>query len=315
VDICRPSSLLLSFENPTMKADKRPIFVLGRADHEMRRIFDAIYKREMLCYQAQFVNRTGIVKRIGAATAYKFNYTGNMNSKSVPIDRSKIHVYLIECEPDSTMFMDENTNIHVNSATVPESRRVQYEKWMDIQYVSSIDHHREGDYGFDIGYEGYFDASSLGQVYKVLGISPTEEDYYCAASDHCLSHAYAGHCFNITPAKMLQFRCAVISKGRAIGAVLSDIQEIEAKLRMCNVIEIGGFNVIDGRSINHALVKEAAARMPQPTLIQHYADEKHVCLNSLNPEIIEAWINGYGTKLGYHGCIGMPKRGIGFGTK
>ncbi len=293
----------------------RPIFILGRMDHEMRRIQEHLEVANAVVYQAQFVTKSGILKRIGAATAYKFNAVAKISNTKGPIDKSKIAVYLIECEPSGIMFMDENLDIHVNCKSVPYSRRVQYAQWMDIQYVRSIDHHREGDFGFDIGYEGYFEASSIGQVIKLLGIAPGEEDYYCAASDHCLSHAYAGNCFNVQPAKMLAYRIKVIAKGRHPGSLLREIHACEALLRECPVINIGGYNVIDGRAIQNNMIREAAARMPQPTLVEHYEEEEHVCLNSLNPEIIRAWVDGYGAKLGYHGCIGMPMRGVGFGTK
>lgn len=67
-----------------------------------------------------------------------------------------------------------------------------------------IDHHNEGDNGFSMGPENFWEGSSLGQLYRLLlanGASPAvldslfgEDKYLVAASDHCPAAAYKGLC-------------------------------------------------------------------------------------------------------------------------
>lgn len=79
-----------------------------------------------------------------------------------------------------------------------------------------IDHHNEGDFGFDKGPEQYWEASSLGQLHRLLlaqGASPCvldmvfgEDKFYVAASDHSPSYAYKGMCPGIDPGYLQKLR-------------------------------------------------------------------------------------------------------------
>jgi hypothetical protein len=68
------------------------------------------------------------------------------------------------------------------------------------------DHHNEGDPGFGMPPERYMEGSSLGQVLKLLGLTPTHEQQIIAAADHCLRHAYAGRCPGVTPKELADWR-------------------------------------------------------------------------------------------------------------
>jgi len=76
-----------------------------------------------------------------------------------------------------------------------------------------IDHHRSGDPGFGKPPEQFWEASSLGQVARLLGYSSPEipgfdpdELRVVAAADHCLAAAYAGRCPGVDPENVKVFR-------------------------------------------------------------------------------------------------------------
>lgn len=69
----------------------------------------------------------------------------------------------------------------------------------ELPVVLRADHHNPGDFGFGLGPDKFFEASSLGQLMNYLGIEPTEEQLIIAASDHCPAAAYKGYCPGIDP--------------------------------------------------------------------------------------------------------------------
>lgn len=80
----------------------------------------------------------------------------------------------------------------------------------------SIDHHNDGDFGFNMGPENYWEGSSIGQLYRLLmanGSHPAFLDsvfgadkYLIAASDHCPAAAYKGLCAGIEPDELASYR-------------------------------------------------------------------------------------------------------------
>lgn len=74
----------------------------------------------------------------------------------------------------------------------------------DLSVVAVCDHHNPGDFGFSLGADLYWVASSIGQLYNFLAIP--EELKMIAAGDHCPADAYAGKCPGIDPEKFYIFR-------------------------------------------------------------------------------------------------------------
>ena len=82
----------------------------------------------------------------------------------------------------------------------------------------SIDHHNEGDFGFSMGPENYWEGSSIGQLYRLLMVNGShpafldtvfgDDRYLIAASDHCPAAAYKGLCTGIDPDKLAGYRAA-----------------------------------------------------------------------------------------------------------
>jgi hypothetical protein len=69
-----------------------------------------------------------------------------------------------------------------------------------------IDHHRPGDPGHGKPSELYWEASSLGQLHKFLGVAPKAGDDALAAMDHCFNAALQGRCPGVSQAEVLEVK-------------------------------------------------------------------------------------------------------------
>lgn len=69
-----------------------------------------------------------------------------------------------------------------------------------------IDHHRPGDPGHGKSPELYWEASSLGQLHKFLGVTPKAGDDVLAAMDHCFNAAIQGRCPGVSQADVLEVK-------------------------------------------------------------------------------------------------------------
>lgn len=76
-----------------------------------------------------------------------------------------------------------------------------------------IDHHNDGDPGFNKGPNKYWEASSIGQVCNLIGHPKTIELQMIAAADHCLNHAYNDGCEPIKRDQLLEFRLGHYREG------------------------------------------------------------------------------------------------------
>lgn len=93
-----------------------------------------------------------------------------------------------------------------------------------------IDHHNEGDFGFAMGPENFWEGSSIGQLYRLLlvnGASPAvldslfgEDKYLIAASDHCPAAAYKGLCPGVDKWDLAAYRARRNAEYIGISTVL-----------------------------------------------------------------------------------------------
>ncbi len=67
-----------------------------------------------------------------------------------------------------------------------------------LSVVAKCDHHNQGDTGYGLGANRYWEASSLGQLMTFLGLKPDDRQRLIAASDHCPAAGYAGLCPGIS---------------------------------------------------------------------------------------------------------------------
>ncbi len=131
-----------------------------------------------------------------------------------------------------------------------------------------IDHHRPGDPGYGVGPEEFLEASSVGQVYSLVGEGGSGYEYYpdfgwahlyrrgphspweresvpahvilTAAADHCLGAAYRGECIGVDPDTLMRFRAASRAEfqKRAVGDVLADIEAATSALETADLITL-----------------------------------------------------------------------------
>lgn len=177
------------------------------------------------------------------------------------------------------------------------------------------DHHNEGDPGFGMPPERYMEGSSLGQVLKLLGITPTHEQHIIAAADHCLRHAYAGKCPGVTPEELAEWRERSRASLREItveelrGRIDAAIEVLKNAPRIRIADEEVAFFPANVEKPEE--IPEASARIGIP-----FCYVKHE-LNGINksgimsaaPRTIKAWMRECGLKDVY----GDPERGFAGG--
>ncbi len=78
--------------------------------------------------------------------------------------------------------------------------------------VARIDHHREGDLGYNLDYTRYLEASSLIRLLKLFGMEPTPEQKVLAAMDHCFLDALEGRCEGVTKNEVLRLKIQNIAE-------------------------------------------------------------------------------------------------------
>ena len=215
-----------------------------------------------------------------------------------------------------------------------------------------IDHHHEGDPGFNKGPEDYMSASSLGQLLYFMvrnGFSPNwnpektpendgyhyhntnvhlvyqgisyvipEEYKYVAASDHCLATAYKGMCKGINVEQLKMWRIEKIARFRKIDNIvcLTKINESGDVVLTAPRIRIGGHEVADVRASTLKYLKEAGARLSMPILSsKNFANGKgeKIVIQATNPDIIKAFIEEWGPNMGLVSIYGNPYRGMAGG--
>jgi hypothetical protein len=175
------------------KMSRKLFFVLGAQDPEMRGI-EEILRSCRIPFAHAAVNN----QRCSAANAYEANSTVLLGLDGVhrAVVRPPNHdIVLVECAVKG------------------------------LSHIARVDHHHDGDPGFDAPPARYLDGSSLGQVMKLLELAPTETQRLLAAADHCLSAAYRGACPGVEPSELLFMRAAWQAKmtDRSLGDVITSI--------------------------------------------------------------------------------------------
>lgn len=77
-----------------------------------------------------------------------------------------------------------------------------------------IDHHRSGDPGFNKSAKCFWEGSSIGQLYKLLGKKNIpNQDLTLAAMDHCFGAALLGRCPGVSIKDVRNLKIAEIAEG------------------------------------------------------------------------------------------------------
>lgn len=104
--------------------------------------------------------------------------------------------------------------------------------------IEVIDHHSEGDFGYGMPPNQFFEASSIGQLHNLLKWKPTLRSKIIAAADHCLMLAYMGSCPGVRRVDILAFRLEFY--GNRYKEPMKWLQEAHEEVKKCDDLEMMG---------------------------------------------------------------------------
>jgi hypothetical protein len=242
---------------------------------------EAILKDSGLCFEYA---QTGPGERVNPRTAY--------GTTLYPLDLHGMSPIYIECEPFGTS---------------PTSTR--------------IDHHRAGDYGYDLKPEDYARAASIGQLSLLLDFSMEHPDKLLAAMDHCFGAAIKGECPGIAPEDVLELKIESIVRthGVSYGKVQRLIGSSLEQINAASEVEIGEFTVKDLRttavgtenSLAHLAMITAQAISGNCILLTETDSTGlvKVTLRSHITETIKQFMSTWAHEEGLGNIYGVPNRG------
>lgn len=179
-----------------------------------------------------------------------------------------------------------------------------------------IDHHREGDPGFGLPPEKYWEGSSIGQLCLLIGHERSDELSIIAAADHCLSHAYKSKCPGVKPEMLRKWR----AKSRAafqripVEQLEADVILAVAELENQPRIFIGKQEFVDARGIKLKEFAEAAAIIGDSIIYEIFDPKSRrnkVGVLGGDAEKINVWMDW--AKSFLVDCYGDPQRGYAGG--
>lgn len=153
-----------------------------------------------------------------------------------------------------------------------------------------IDHHNEGDPGFNKGPNRYWEASSLGQVCKLIDHEPTLKLKMIAAADHCLHHAYNDGCSPIGREQLLEFRLSHYREGMHLAK--KRFKELLIEMRNNRNYEFNGTMFFDASDVrrNSFFVTDVSAYSNIPFISirsKHGSDTKKVFIGNASKKDID----------------------------
>lgn len=193
--------------------------------------------------------------------------------------------------------------------------------------VITIDHHRPGDPGYNLGPDKFWEASSIGQLHKLLNIKPTDGVKIIAAMDHCFSAALRDECPEVFGLEVLLVGVAEVATRTKTGhgRVIQQIHHISGLLGKAPEIMIGEQTVKDlrsrylgeGYSLDLIAAQIASAMRGHAALLRHRSlgggPEKCSVTGHTRPETIEAFMSEWAPSQGLVRIYGVPQRGYAGG--
>lgn len=216
-------------------------FFLGAKDPEMDRI-EEILSEHNFAFKYATINEN----RVHPGNAYEFYATKDEFNKNT---------VFVECFPSQLKGQESN-----------------YQR---------IDHHRSCDDGFYMPPERFWDASSIGQLYKLISMNDDNlyNDMILAAMDHCLPEALSGKLIGISVSDVLKRRIFEISKTSKISIedVSLKIDTYKNIIAMSPIKNIGGVELHDlsklhlgyGYNLELLAAQTAASLIGVSVLLRH----------------------------------------------
>jgi hypothetical protein len=182
---------------------------------------------------------------------------------------------------------------------------------MGLPYTDLIDHHRDGDPGYEATPEKYVEGSSLGQLLTLLSLDPTDEQRIICAADHCLTHAYKGLCPGVSPEALAAWRSRTRAQhaGISVAAFERKVEKARRQLVEAEKVDVGGTAIawvgeLDGE------YGEAGARFNIPFMGTRTMKRRtSVALFGTAPDVTRLWMKTCGLVNVY----GAPERGYAGG--
>jgi hypothetical protein len=193
--------------------------------------------------------------------------------------------------------------------------------------VIVVDHHRPGDPGFALGPDRFWEASSIGQLHKLLGIEPDHDAVVMAAFDHCFAIAARGGCAGVTAEEVIHLRIGEIAKqtGRSGADIWQLVLAFRRMLTQAPELAIGDQSVKDfrkeylgeGYSLRYLAAQLAATMNGHVAILRHRdhvrGEEKNTITGHASAATIKEFIRTWAPQQGLDRIFGVPDRGYAGG--
>jgi len=182
--------------------------------------------------------------------------------------------------------------------------------------TSIIDHHREGDRGYGRPPAEYLEASSLGQVLKLLGFGATPQQRLIAAADHCLGAAYQGECPGVPPWTLRTWRVKARAafQARTPESVMADISRAMDAIEGVLYSSRCGYRWKNLRAQELPELPEASAILGVPIMARPKPGpdgRQKVVVQQWSDDALTWWRDEGAVLLGYIEPYALLGRGIG----
>lgn len=259
------------------------VFYLGAKDPEMDRIEEILTQKEI-----EFKYATVKDMRVHPGNAYVFDGNETEFNKNA---------VFIECFP--LILKGQEQKFH------------------------RIDHHRPCDEGFHMSPSSFWEASSIGQLYKTLSINngALYNDLILAAMDHCLPEALNGLLPGIHTKDVLNRRIFEISKANnlTIEEIHQKIQNYKTTILSLPIKRINGVELYDLRKVHlgygynsELLSAQTAASILGVSILLKHGDipgKEKVTLSGVNSSDNVISIQEYLKSQGLQNIYAVPLRG------
>lgn len=187
-----------------------------------------------------------------------------------------------------------------------------------------IDHHYPGDQGFNKSCKYFWEGSSLGQLYKLLGKKTVpNQDLTLAAMDHCFGPALLGRCPGVSIKDVRNMKIAEIAEGTKTpqDEVVRRVQYFKDILSACEEKIIGNERVKDmrhvflgtGYSLDLLAAQFATALLEKAALLccSDFGDneKEKVLIYNGKPHTIKMFVKKALTKIPQQAVYAAPTRG------
>lgn len=244
---------------------EKTVFVLGGMDTEMGAIIDLLTIRGLQYTRARD-SRGRVVSRSDAYDTHEPKLARNQ--------------VWVECRP----------------------RNYSNTEMLSLGY-KLVDHHNEGDPGYNQPASRYWEASSIGQVCKLIGEARSPKLEMIAAADHCLHQAYNNGCHPIKREALLAFRLGNYREGMRLAKqrFQKTVDYMKAnRTTEFNGVMLANVDALHGTNMSF-FVTDASAYANIPFISMRYKEDKgntKVFIGSASRKTIDHFLNGGASQFG-----------------